>query len=180
MISWPSPCRDTDVAPVSAADASLANANDNPAAAPSTGMALLRRLRFEDFLACDTEVTFQCFRFETNRQFPVSSLRESITAVDSCPADRKTFRDRCRRLARRLACPSLPAARSAGRTLAVRPATLFLSALIANHSQGQIPGVADADDGQQQKRACQRIQSEILLQVNRQGGGEQRDIADNR
>jgi hypothetical protein len=35
------------------ADAPLANDNDNPAAAPSTGAAFLKRLRFEDGLACD-------------------------------------------------------------------------------------------------------------------------------
>jgi hypothetical protein len=41
------------------ARASLATAKDNPAAAPSTGIVLLRRLRLEDRLACGTEMTFQ-------------------------------------------------------------------------------------------------------------------------
>ncbi len=61
------PWRRDDVAPVVAAVASLANARDKPAAAPSTGTAFSRRLRFDDFLTCDTEVTFQCFRGKADR-----------------------------------------------------------------------------------------------------------------
>jgi len=35
-----------------AAEAPFASDNDNPAAAPSAGTAFLKRLRFEDCLAC--------------------------------------------------------------------------------------------------------------------------------
>jgi hypothetical protein len=48
------------------ARASLATARDNPAAAPRTGIVLLRRLRLEDRLACDTEMTFQSLQRKTD------------------------------------------------------------------------------------------------------------------
>jgi hypothetical protein len=58
-ISWPALSRGDDIGGAVMARASLATANDNPAAAPSTGIVLLRRFRFEDRLACGTEMTFQ-------------------------------------------------------------------------------------------------------------------------
>jgi hypothetical protein len=58
------------------ARASFATAKDSPAAAPSTGIVLLRRLRFEDRLACGTEMTFQ------------SLQRKSTSALDSPEASR--------------------------------------------------------------------------------------------
>jgi len=64
------------------ADAPLASDNDNPAAAPSTGTAFLKRLRFEACLACDMVETFhtlgipslavlRVFRLNANPAFPV-------------------------------------------------------------------------------------------------------------
>jgi hypothetical protein len=64
------------------ARASFATANDNPAAAPSTGIVLLRRLRFEDRLACGTEMTFQGLR-ENRASGPDSPVASRI-------AERKT------------------------------------------------------------------------------------------
>jgi hypothetical protein len=40
------------------ADAAPASDNDNPAAAPSAGTAVFKRLRFDDCSACDTGETF--------------------------------------------------------------------------------------------------------------------------
>jgi hypothetical protein len=60
MTSWPVPTLSADICAAGRADAPLSSDNDNPAAAaPSTGTAFLRRLRFDECLVCGTEATFQ-------------------------------------------------------------------------------------------------------------------------
>jgi hypothetical protein len=53
MISWVAPLLGVGITAANPAEASLASDNDNPAAAPKTGAALLKRLRFEPYLVFD-------------------------------------------------------------------------------------------------------------------------------